>query len=106
MPWPPPGIGVTLANGLAFFSAGTGLVATGAAGVGVGLLKRCPRMLGRGVAEAIGAGVGAGVATGSAAGVAAFLCERLLLEGEAAGDAATPVGAADDSAAPALSVFL
>jgi hypothetical protein len=63
-------------------------------------------MLGRGVAEATGAGVGAGVATGSAADVAAFLCDRLLLKGEAAGDAATPVGAGDDSAAPAASAFL
>ena len=92
-----------MANGLVFFSAGTELV-TGA--VGVGLLKKCPRMLGRAVAEATDTGAGAGVATGSAADVAAFLCDRLLLEGEAAGEAATPAGAGDDSAAPAASVFL
>ena len=80
------------------------MVATGAAGVG--LLKKCPRMLGRGVAEATGAGVGAGVAIGSAAEVAAFLCDRLWLEGDAAGDAAPLLGAGEDSAAPAASVFL
>jgi hypothetical protein len=65
-------------------------------------------MLGRGVAEATGAGVaaGTGVTTGSLGAVAVFLCERLLLAGDAAGEAAAPTGAGDDSAALAVSFRL
>jgi hypothetical protein len=96
------------ASGVVFSSVGAPCVATRGTGVGVGLLKNLPSMLGRGVAETTGAGVaaGTGVTTGSVAAVADFLCDRLLLAGDAAEEAVAAAGAGDDSAALAVSFRL
>ena len=96
------------ASGVVFSSVGAPCVATRGTGVGVGLLKNLPSMLGRGVAETTGAGVAAdtGATTGSVGAVADFSCDRLLLAGGAADEAVAPAGDGDNSAALAASFRL